>query len=75
MITMKNITYIWVALVHLLLAIILLRPEWVILSYHQSGSCTESELTDYYHRSLQIHKSIDVQVQPGAVLLIGDSFT
>jgi lysophospholipase L1-like esterase len=47
----------------------------VNLSYHQSGSFTETELTDYYHRSLQIHKAVDAQVQPGAVLLIGDSFT
>jgi hypothetical protein len=75
MITMKNITYTWIAFVHFLLAIIFLRPKWVNLSYHQSGTCTESELTDYYHRSLQIDKSIDAQVQPSAVLLTGDSFT
>ena len=63
----------WIAyliFIHLLLAIVLLKSNFVEKIYRRFH---KSYFSDYYETVLKYHLRIDAQVPPGAVIFIGDS--
>ena len=74
----KRITIIYLIGIHLLLAVVLLKSDFIDrvqtkLGIQQSG--LSAEITPHFHRMLRYHKRMDGNVPDGSVVFIGDSIT
>ena len=74
----KQITIIYLIGIHLLLAVVLLKGDFIDrvqtkLGIQQSG--LSAEITQHFHRMLCYHKRMDGNVPDGSVVFIGDSIT
>ena len=74
----KRISVTYLIGVHILLAIVLLKNDFINkvqseLGIWQAGS--PHEITQHFHRMLRYHRRMDGNVPDGAVIFIGDSLT
>jgi lysophospholipase L1-like esterase len=74
----KRIAIIYLIGIHLLLALVLLKSDFLDrmqakLGIQESGLSTE--ITQHFHRMLRYHKRMDGNVPDGSVVFIGDSIT
>lgn len=74
----KRIAIIYLICIHLLLAVVLLKSDFIDRVQTKLGiQQTElsAEITQHFHRMLRYHKRMDGNVPDGSVIFIGDSIT
>jgi len=74
--TKRKLLVVYLIIIHILLAFILLKSDFIsqVHSRLVSNNIT-SELTPHFNRMLTYHKRMDGNVPDGAVILIGNSIT
>jgi lysophospholipase L1-like esterase len=70
----KQIIATYIIGVHILLAIVLLKSDFIERVERKLGVASP-EITEHFHRMLRFHRRMDGNVPEGAVLFIGDSIT
>jgi lysophospholipase L1-like esterase len=74
----KRIVIAYVIGIHILLAIVLLKSDFIDRVQSRLGIQSiplPPEITEHFHRMLRYHKRMDGNVPDGAVIFIGDSIT
>ena len=73
----KRIAIAYLVGIHLLLAVVLLKSDFIDRVQPKFGIQADlpAEITQHYHRMLRYHKRMDGNVPNGSVLFIGDSIT
>jgi len=74
----KKITVTYLIGIHILLAIVLLKSDFIDRVEHKLGihqAVASPEITDHFHRMLRYHRRMDGNVPERAVIFIGDSIT
>ena len=74
----KQTTIAYLIGVHILLAVVLLKSDFIDRVEHKLGihkTAEPPEITQHYHRMLHYHRRMDGNVPEGAILFIGDSIT
>ena len=70
----KKSVFVYLILVHLLLAVMLVKSDF-ISKVREKFSLASTDMPYFYQRTLQYHKDMDASIPAGAVLFIGDSIT
>ncbi len=70
-----KITATYLVCIHILLAIIFLKSDFIDRVEHKLGYHQTAEITEHFEEMLRYHKRMDGNVPDNAVIFIGDSIT